>query len=276
MLKLRIGICLAVLGLWTQLAAAEDSHVRARLLADVSAITPGRPFMLGVMLSVDPGWHVYWKNPGDAGLPTRVQFTLPDGFTVGPLLFPTPLRIEQPGNIVVLGYEDSVLLLAQVTPPAKLPDGFTAQFSAEVSWLVCADVCIPGKATANLELGAGPSAAPANADLFDAATAQLPVEAAGSRDIAAIHISHAEAGRVVIQISWKSGVPGDVQFIPATFDDYNITATQVQSEGDQTRITVNFQALAGKKPQPVKAQCVVGYKDNEGHRRGVNVMLALP
>src|SRR5271170_1748892 len=88
-------------------------HVKTELFADVSAIQPGKPFWLGVRLSIDPGWHIYWKNAGDAGLPTRVKFTLPDGFSAGPLQFPTPHRFDQPGNIVAFGYEDSVLLLTQ-------------------------------------------------------------------------------------------------------------------------------------------------------------------
>ena len=132
--------CLAALVSCLTAAPAPAAHVRAELLADVSALQPRKPFWLGVRLSIDPGWHVYWKNPGDAGLPTRVTFTLPDGFTAGPLQFPTPRRFLQPGNIVVFGYENSVLLLTKITPPANLPADFQGQFQANVSWLVCSDV----------------------------------------------------------------------------------------------------------------------------------------
>jgi DsbC/DsbD-like thiol-disulfide interchange protein len=280
MLTPRIGIALALLGLWASPAAADPPHARVQLLADVATIAPGRPFMLGVQFSIDPTWHVYWKNPGDAGMATRVKFNLPDGFTVGPLLFPTPQRLEQPGNIVVLGYEDSVLLLAQVTPPARLPEGFMGDFSADISWLVCADVCIPGKATASLSLASSVSAAPANSQLFDAARAQLPVDAAQCEDIATLKTENSDAGsglfRVRIEVTWKHGIPDGVQFIPGSFDDYNISNTQVESNGDKTLITVDFRPLAGKSPQSEQNQCVIGYKDKEGNRRGVNVMVALP
>src|ERR1700722_15895266 len=84
---------------------ASAEHVRAELLANTSGVQAGKPFWLGVRLTIDPGWHVYWKNPGDAGLPTRVTFTLPNGFSAGPLRFPTPHRFDQPGNIVAFGYE---------------------------------------------------------------------------------------------------------------------------------------------------------------------------
>src|SRR5580658_1441092 len=132
-------------------------HVQVELLADVSAVQPGKPFWLGVKLTIDPGWHVYWKNPGDSGLPTRVKFSLPDGFTAGALEFPTPSRFVLPGNIVCFGYENSVLLLAKVTPPQTLPADSRSDCEAQVSWLVCSDVCIPGKASVSLTLGTSAS-----------------------------------------------------------------------------------------------------------------------
>src|SRR5580658_5873876 len=110
-------------------------HVQVELLADVSAVQPGKPFWLGVRLNIDPGWHVYWKNPGDSGLPTRVKFNLPDGFTAGELQYPVPHRIVFPGNIVCFGYENSVMLLAKINPPDNLPANFQGRFEANISWL---------------------------------------------------------------------------------------------------------------------------------------------
>src|SRR5580658_4906281 len=135
-MHLRSVLC-AMVVLFAAAAKASAGHVQAEILADVSAIQLGKPFWLGVRLTIDSGWHVYWKNPGDAGLPTRVKLTLPPGFTAGPLQYPTPWRLDQPGGITVFGYEDSVLLLTQITPPATLPADFQGQFTAAVSWLVC-------------------------------------------------------------------------------------------------------------------------------------------
>src|SRR5271168_3908009 len=108
-MPLRSFLCAIVL--LCSAAQAWAGHVQAELLANVSEIQPGKPFWLGVHFVIDPSWHIYWKNPGDAGLPTRVKLTLPDGFTAGPLQFPTPSRFEQPGGIVIYGYENSVTLL---------------------------------------------------------------------------------------------------------------------------------------------------------------------
>jgi len=235
-----------------------------------------------VRLSIDPGWHVYWKNPGDAGLPTRVNFTLPDGFTAGPLRFPTPRRFVQPGNIVAFGYEDSVLLLTQITPPLNLPADFQARFQANVSWLVCSDVCILGKATPSLDLASSPSPAPANPELFDNWIAQLPVNWADNPEVAAVH-STAIPGNpnpysraCTVQITWTHPAPKFVDFLPEALVDYNLLKTAVKSSQNTTLIEFTLAPLAGKTPGPATLQAVVGYLDKDAKRRGINISVALP
>src|SRR6185369_17626506 len=93
--------------------------VKTELLADVKTVEAGKPFHVGVRLHIKPGWHVYWINPGDAGLPTRVKFSLPDGFKAGELKYPLPVRFEQ-GGVIGYGYHDEVMLIAEITPPADL------------------------------------------------------------------------------------------------------------------------------------------------------------
>src|SRR5207247_9661072 len=77
--------------------------VQATLLADVDSVKPGKPFNLGVLLKIKPGWHVYWKNPGDSGLATRVALKLPEGFKGGEPKFPIPVRFDRPGDVVAFG-----------------------------------------------------------------------------------------------------------------------------------------------------------------------------
>jgi DsbC/DsbD-like thiol-disulfide interchange protein len=111
---------LLVLGLSTLAQAQAASNlVQASLLANVSTIKPGEPFTVGVLLKIKPGWHVYWINPGDAGLPTRVQWILPPGYTASDLRFPVPRHLDQPGGIVCFGYTNEVLLTATITPPSQ-------------------------------------------------------------------------------------------------------------------------------------------------------------
>src|SRR4051794_3025095 len=95
-------------------SSANGELVRAKLLADVSAIQPGQPFTVGVLLTIEPGWHVYWKNPGDSGLSTSAKWTLPEGFKAGDLQFPVPTRFDLEGGLVNYGYHDEVMLTATI------------------------------------------------------------------------------------------------------------------------------------------------------------------
>jgi len=139
--------------------------VKATLLADTSAIIPGKPFTAGLLLRIAPGWHTYWKFSGDAGLPTEIKWKLPAGWKVGEIQWPIPLKTNDPGDIQTYGYQDEVLLMQEITPPAKI-DIALVKLSAEANWLVCEKICIPGCANLELELPTSTTADPKNADLF--------------------------------------------------------------------------------------------------------------
>ena len=103
--------------------ARAGTQAQGTLVADAAAVQPGKTFTLAVPITIDPGWHIYWIEPGNGGLPTRVKFTLPDGFTVGELRFPVPIQFQQPGNVVGYGSEQEATLLTDVTSPADWPVG---------------------------------------------------------------------------------------------------------------------------------------------------------
>lgn len=131
---------------------AVEDLVRAELHADVETIVPGRSFTAGVFFTIKPGWHIYWSDPGDAGLPTTVEFELPAGFSVGALQYPKPIEFVQPGNIVGHGYTGRVLLSAKIKPPDDLAANSRVVLRARAQWLACAERCIPGSADLELEL----------------------------------------------------------------------------------------------------------------------------
>ncbi len=139
--------------------------VKATLLADTSAIVPGKPFTAGLLLRMAPGWHTYWKFSGDAGLPTEVKWHLPDGWKAGEIQWPVPLKTNDPGDIQTYGYQDEVLLMQEITPPAKI-DNLPVRLSAEANWLVCEKICIPGSANLQLELPISTTRTAENTDLF--------------------------------------------------------------------------------------------------------------
>ena len=148
--------------------------VESRLLADVSSITPGQPFTAGLLLKMVPGWHTYWQFPGDAGIPTEIKWQLPPGWKAGPIQWPVPLKLNEPGDIQIYGYHDEVLLLVPLTPPAKI-DSASVTLAAEASWLVCEKICIPGGAKLQLNLPVGGASTPANSELFAKYRARLPL-----------------------------------------------------------------------------------------------------
>lgn len=130
-------------------AAFHAAHLRVELLLPGDKIYTGaQGNQAGLYFKLQPGWHVYWKNAGDAGEPPSIDWTLPKGISASPLQFPAPTRLPV-GPLMDYGYENAVLFPFKfdIAPSAKTGP---AEFRAHVTWLVCSSVCIPGKA--DLEL----------------------------------------------------------------------------------------------------------------------------
>jgi thiol:disulfide interchange protein DsbD len=143
---------LAAVMLAFPLAAApvvKTEHVEARLVTERVSAQPGKPLTVGLQLRMTPHWHTYWKNPGDSGLPTKIQWTLPQGWKAGPIQWPYPKPLPI-GPLMNYGYEDEVVLLTELTPPANATG--KAALKANAEWLVCKDVCIPEKGELDLSL----------------------------------------------------------------------------------------------------------------------------
>lgn len=172
-----LGLLVLALVLPTS-ADAQDtkqSHVRAELVADVEALAPGATFRVGARFHVEKDWHIYWINPGEAGLPTDVKFATDSGLNFGPLQYPEPVLFGVGTPISGYGYENQVLLFATATAPGELA-GSQVTIKAKTSWLVCKNVCLPGQAEVALTLPIAPEAKPGlHAKAFDATAAVVPV-----------------------------------------------------------------------------------------------------
>ncbi len=144
----------------------EGSPVKAELFYDTEAVKPGEPLWVGIRLTLDDGWHAYWKNPGDAGFPISVSWELPSGYQAGPLLWPAPQRFDSQ-SVVGYGYEGEVFLLTQISVPKGVA---TPDIGASLKWLACSDTaCLPGGTQLNALKGHFASA-------INAAVARLPKE----------------------------------------------------------------------------------------------------
>jgi thiol:disulfide interchange protein/DsbC/DsbD-like thiol-disulfide interchange protein len=166
----KVALVLALLLLIAGLPAFAQMYqgrelVHATLVADTTAVVPGKAFNVGLLLRMAPHWHTYWKFSGDAGLPTEIKWKLPSTWQAGPILWPIPLKTTDPGDIQTYGYEDEVLLIQRITPPAKT-DNERVRLAADASWLVCERICIPGGASLQLELPVSANNEPANVELF--------------------------------------------------------------------------------------------------------------
>jgi thiol:disulfide interchange protein DsbD len=161
----------------------EAPNLRLELAAGVDTVQPGSSFDVALMLTPAEGWHVYWKNPGDVGLPTTLDWQLPEGLQGGELEFPAPTRFVD-GSFVSYGYDAPVLLLSTLTASSKLEPGGELRAEARAAWTICReDRCIPGKADLSLQLPVLAMQAISNeawAEQIDAARRSFP--SAGEKD----------------------------------------------------------------------------------------------
>src|ERR1035438_5210147 len=164
------AMVLAVLGLTAgvdaraQIAAVGDGgpgpvkaqHLTAELVSLGPAIAPGGTQEAGLVFTIDENWHVYWINAGDSGEPPHISWTLPPGIAAGPMQFPIPERLPL-GPLMDFGYEDEVAFPLTISAAATAKPG-PVHLDAQVDWLVCAQVCLPGKAHLGIDLNVQPGA----------------------------------------------------------------------------------------------------------------------
>ncbi len=128
-------------------------HTQAKLILSADTARPGDTIWAGVDLKMDPDWHTYWKNPGAAGMATKIEWQLPPGVTAGEIQWPLPEKFP-PVEVTTYGYEKEVVLLVPLTLASNLPAG-PLDLKANVSWLECKDVCIPANQEVEATLNIG-------------------------------------------------------------------------------------------------------------------------
>ncbi len=213
-----LGFILLMAGAMAATAAgpeARDKHVVASLVPEVASVAPGRAFTVAVRLRMDEGWHTYWRNSGDSGMPTSVEWRLPEGFSAGGLEWPTPERIDV-GGIISFGYHGEIWLLAEIAVP-KDWSGSEAVIGAKVGWLMCKEECIPGEAEVEIRLPRGDGAVdPARAAGFAAARSALPRPVADAGwEVGAFAADGAKAVILRIAPSGAAPVPDKLYFFAA-------------------------------------------------------------
>lgn len=177
-------ILLAVFALsvgWVPMAFADAKHVRAELVAEQTGVsTEGGTITVALRQVIEPKWHTYWRNPGDAGEPTTITWELPAGFKAGEIQWPYPTREAVP-PLLNFGYSDEVLLLTDIAVPKGLKAGDHVTLKANATWLVCEQICVPEDASLELTLpvtDVGPFPSTQWREKFDATRRMVPLKSA--------------------------------------------------------------------------------------------------
>lgn len=170
-ISLLLGLILAA-----PLAAQADDdpspYSEARLVADADAVRPGTSIDVALRLDLEDGWHSYWINPGDSGIPVALEWTA-GGAMAGPLQYPYPERLDIEG-LASYAYEGSPLFLTRIAVPDDATG--TLDLEADATWLVCEAICLPARQTVSLSI---PIGEPTTTDVLEDARARLPVKAPG-------------------------------------------------------------------------------------------------
>jgi len=217
-----LASALALLG---EAASAEPAHVTIAAFAEQSAVRPGQTFRVALVEQIQPGWHTYWINPGDAGQATKLRWTLPSGYRVDEVQWPVP-EVFRTGSIVSYGYQGQTVLLQTVHAPATLPAG-PARLSVDVQWLACRDICIPEHGAAQIRLNQGPS----SATLQDSAAPAVFTE--GSKRLpqpspwpASLRVDKATLEVRVLGLAHDVPADAKVEFLPLNWGEIDNAAAQ--------------------------------------------------
>jgi thiol:disulfide interchange protein len=272
-------ICLAAAALFLTAIAGSSlaqslgpQHVKPVLAAQTQSAAPGSTLYVALIQNIDTGWHTYWRNPGDAGEPTRITWTLPAGWRAGDIVWPAPKRLPV-GPLMNYGYEDQAILASPIEVPASAKVGETAHIAAKAQMLVCADVCVPQEADLTLEVpitaGGGAADPTWGAAITSAlAAAPKPSGLAATYQLSGTTLKLAVAGPALAGLSGA-----DAYFYPQTpglIDQANPQAIDLGAQG------LTFAATAGedlKSPPAIIAGVV---ETADGHAFEVSAAAGPP
>jgi thiol:disulfide interchange protein/DsbC/DsbD-like thiol-disulfide interchange protein len=259
----------ALLCLPLHAAPVQAPHVEAELVADAAVAVPGSRITIALRLAHEAGWHTYWKNPGDSGMPTRIAWTLPEGVKAGPILWPVPERLPV-GPLMNYGYEGEILLLTELDIPQTWPAGQPIPIGAKVDWLICKEVCIPGGTTLSMTLptGGAATAEPAWARRLQEVRAELPVAWSGATASIDVTDTH-----IVIRVA--DGAITRLSFLPVTPDVIDNPSTQ-RLERTEAGVALELMAAPGFQGQAVRLDGLLVAEPRIAGARAVEVSLPYP
>ena len=248
-------------------AIAQDSHVKAKIVADRESIQKGETFHLGIHLQMSDHWHTYWENPGFAGLPTEWTIEEIPGLKIGALGFPLPKKFEDGEGAVTYGYDDETLLIAEA---AYTGDAASITIKGVVNWLECKELCIPGKAESSIVLKVGESK-PARTELFAKYRALIPKPWSEQSPFtfSAVYAFEEESwnGSVTIMPNNPQFLPestADITFFPLKNEEAELKKTQIRIEDGQLKLELSYDSWEENLPPDLAIGGVLGVANAAG------------
>jgi thiol:disulfide interchange protein len=270
---------LLLLATMLMVVTARAAHTQVQLLLSADTAKPGDTIWAGVDLKMDPGWHTYWKNPGEAGEATDIKWQLPHGVTAGQIRWPLPQKLP-PADVTTYGYENEVVLLVPLTLAGNLPAG-PLNLAAKVSWLECKEECIPSSTNVEAGLNIGTETkSSADAALLETWKSKVPVannSAIGSTsawwekpamgDKRPLIIDRKLLGNIAAQTQ-----PAGVDFFPEASGNFEIqSATEtITASSWEIRLRKLVQKFSGGWPKEISGVIVM---ENGGSRTGIDVKM---
>jgi len=226
---------------------------------------------MGFLVELEPGWHLYWTNPGDAGLAPSVRWTLPPGFKAGPLIQPVPRKSVAEG-IVSFEQDGPVLLRCDITPPDSSPPSGTWEAAAVLEWMACRESCITGETAVRTVYPPGPSALEKGRSLLAKFAPRFPrpLSSAGLSAGAGQATLTAGEWRIEIMLTGsRAAEAGD--FFPYPFEDYVISHAGISCRDGRITLPLTPSRGPGAPPPPAARGLVI--IDGGGYELDVPVVL---
>jgi thiol:disulfide interchange protein DsbD len=246
---------------------ASSPHAEGTILLERSAATPGDTFLGALRLKMADGWHVYWINPGDSGLPPTATWASSPEVTAGEFRFPTPHAIPL-ATLMNYGYEDEVILPFEVKIAPEAAIGSQLTLGAKFEYLICADICIPEDVTLSISLpvAATPSAdAAASSEIAEtlptipvALTGQAVVERSG--DTFRIGVVDDSLASAVASAKW-------IRFFPYGADILHAAPQAVRTGLDGVSVELKANTMFAK-PGEQDLGGIIGIETADGKLRG--------
>jgi thiol:disulfide interchange protein DsbD len=237
--------------------ASQAAHTEVRLLLSANPVQPGTTIWAGFDLTMAPGWHTYWKNSGDSGIPTQIKWSLPAGVTAGEIEWPLPKKLP-PAEVTTYAYEGETMLLVPLTLASNMNPG-SIRLSAQVSWLECQDQCVPGATNISATLTVGEANQPTpEAALIESWRKKVP-QSSQDWTVTAMWEKPAndDTRPLLIQGRYigppEQGAAGIAEFFPDANDNYEIQSATVKVPDANSDFSLekNVKKYAGNWPTEI-------------------------